>query len=327
MFRFDWHLLTHDDELLVQDFLNESFKRVPRPDFVGEVSFSNFEFGDQPPVVQLLDIAAIPEDILSMLQQSLAPAGAGGDLAATPAPLPHMGAAGPVFDADVEAARREVSNSPSDENASDEKHEFGAGGSGGGGPGGWGGGGGRGSDDDADMMVVVKLMYDGNARFKVHSELLVNFPSPGFGRLPITLYVTKLAFSGTLMLLQFKGRVFVSFKNDNSVGPLKDLSVESEIGDVTRPVLKNARKVEQFIVEQLQKIIQRKLVFPNLLSAKVGRGAAAAAPQPQLHQQLQQQPPPPPHLMPAQQPPSLPQAAPGAHPHAHPHGRAAAPGQ
>jgi len=49
---------------------------------------------------------------------------------------------------------------------------------------------------------------------------------------------------------------------------------QSVIGDTSKAALRNARKVEQFIVEQLQKIIQTKLVFPNLIPARLPAGAA-----------------------------------------------------
>ena len=36
----------------------------------------------------------------------------------------------------------------------------------------------------------------GNTKFKVHSELVINFPVPGFARLPVCLNVHKFVFEG-----------------------------------------------------------------------------------------------------------------------------------
>jgi hypothetical protein len=49
-------------------------------------------------------------------------------------------------------------------------------------------------------------------------------------------------------------------------------------------VLKNIHKAEHFIVEQLQRIIQKKVVFPNLFPTKLPG-------QPSQHQQSQPLPP------------------------------------
>ena len=73
--------------------------------------------------------------------------------------------------------------------------------------------------------------------------------------------------------------MYFTFENDpKSGGPLKDVCVESDIGDADKSVLRNARKVEQFIITQLQTMLREKCVYPRMIPANIaGKGGAAAA--------------------------------------------------
>jgi hypothetical protein len=74
--------------------------------------------------------------------------------------------------------------------------------------------------------------------------------------------------------------MYFTFEPDGKgVGPLKDVCVESEFGDIDKPTLKNAKKVEQFIILQLQTILTEKLVYPRMVLATLApkHGAAAGA--------------------------------------------------
>jgi len=44
---------------------------------------------------------------------------------------------------------------------------------------------------------------------------------------------------------------------------LQDLSIESEIGDPSRQILKNVGKIERFIIDQLRTFIRDTFTLPN----------------------------------------------------------------
>jgi hypothetical protein len=51
--------------------------------------------------------------------------------------------------------------------------------------------------EDDDVQILMKVSYNGDAKFSIHTELVINWPQPGFGRLPISLHVNKCHFDGT----------------------------------------------------------------------------------------------------------------------------------
>ncbi|CAJ0640052.1 13298_t:CDS:2 [Entrophospora sp. SA101] len=99
----------------------------------------------------------------------------------------------------------------------------------------------------------------------ITTELFMNYPSMRFMSLPIRLNVTGFEFSATAVVAFFKNRVnfcFLESKNPEE-SPLKDVHIESEIGDKEKQVLKNVGKLEKFIVNQLRKLIEEDFVFPS----------------------------------------------------------------
>lgn len=222
MFKFRWEVLTKDDAAAAEAWLNSAFKNVELPDYVGPISVSNLSFGDEAPLVQLLNISAL---------------------------------------SDKTAARLSLEDD-------------------------WAGA------CDGDIEMAVRLQYSGNASFRVHSEMVINFPVPDFGRLPITLAVTDCLFTGTARLIKSRNTAYLTFDDESAeeeagsgagregggggggarrppLGPLKSVRIESEIGDANQGTLRNAGLVEEFIVEQLQEIVRKKLVFPNMVGAPV----------------------------------------------------------
>lgn len=49
---------------------------------------------------------------------------------------------------------------------------------------------------DDDVQLTVRVAYSGNAEFRIDSEMVVNWPVPGFARLPISLTARGLVFDG-----------------------------------------------------------------------------------------------------------------------------------
>lgn len=132
---------------------------------------------------------------------------------------------------------------------------------------------------DGDAEVAVKITYRGSASFRLHTELVVNQPAPGFARLPVTLAASALRFDGTARVAKVGSNVFLAFDpDDGGDGPLGDVKLAAEIGDAGQAVLRDASRIEHFIVEQLREIVRNRLVFPNLLSAGLAAGSTVASP-------------------------------------------------
>lgn len=132
-------------------------------------------------------------------------------------------------------------------------------------------------------------------RLTITTSLLINYPSPAFMSLPLTLSVTGFTMrSGLIIALEGEhqrahvclveeeedendttfasataaaggGAAGGSSRKTNSAGMniLPQLTFESEVGEHEKHVLKNVGKVEKFIAEVIRKGLEDELVYPN----------------------------------------------------------------
>ncbi|KAI8370388.1 uncharacterized protein BYT42DRAFT_616942 [Radiomyces spectabilis] len=127
-----------------------------------------------------------------------------------------------------------------------------------------------------DFQAHLLISYTGDMSMTLLTELRMNYPSMMFMSLPIQLCVRRIEFEATAVVayIQSMNRVCVSMLepvNDGSgfrkdVGLeslLKDVHIESIVGDKQKQVLKNVGKIEKFIVDQLRKMLDDELVFPS----------------------------------------------------------------
>ncbi|CAG8499330.1 16160_t:CDS:2 [Acaulospora morrowiae] len=123
-------------------------------------------------------------------------------------------------------------------------------------------------DEDTDAQLHMSINYKGDMRMTVTTELYMNYPSTMFMSLPIRLTVTGFEFSATAAIAYLKRRINFCFlePNDPEESLLKEVHIESEIGDKGKQVLKNIGKLERFIVDQLRKFIDEELMFPSCYS-------------------------------------------------------------
>ncbi|GAA5821663.1 hypothetical protein JCM11251_000958 [Rhodosporidiobolus azoricus] len=129
------------------------------------------------------------------------------------------------------------------------------------------------------LQAHLRLSYSGNLSLGISTSLLINYPSPGFMSLPLSLTLTSLAFEGTLVAA-FEGgkrRIHLSLldpgpvegagagsgKETPGMRLLRSAVVESEVGEADKHVLRNVGKVEKFVLEVARKTIENELVFPN----------------------------------------------------------------
>jgi len=121
---------------------------------------------------------------------------------------------------------------------------------------------------DNDIQIIARIHYEGNPKAYIQAELDFNYPSSSFISLPVRLTLTGLSFSGLALIASIRNRVHFCFldedtDDDNWEHMLRDIHLESEIGDKGKGVLKNVGKVERFLLEQGRKIISEELVFPS----------------------------------------------------------------
>lgn len=157
--------------------------------------------------------------------------------------------------------------------------------------------------DVNDIQLIAEIKYSGNLHIEVVVNLLVNYPSPNFISLPIKLHITDLVIHSIATIAYLKRSIFFSFLCDiddttsdyftlsstnpepsrtpplNSggnfvdymTGPnnreridiIKNIRIESEIGEVENNVLRNVGKVEKFLIDQLRSIIRDEVAWPS----------------------------------------------------------------
>lgn len=122
---------------------------------------------------------------------------------------------------------------------------------------------------DTDIQIIARIRYEGNPRAQIHAELDFNYPSSSFISLPIRLTLTGVSFCGLALVASIRNRVHFCLLEDeeeddeNWEHMLRDIRLESEIGERGKGVLKNVGKVERFLLEQGRRIINEEFVFPS----------------------------------------------------------------
>ncbi|CEI91609.1 Mitochondrial distribution and morphology protein 12 [Rhizopus azygosporus] len=127
---------------------------------------------------------------------------------------------------------------------------------------------------EMDFQVHVLISYKGDMSMTLMTELRMNYPSVMFMSLPIQLCVRSIEFEATAVVayIQSMKRVCVSMLEeeehsgrgkDGIESLLRDVHIESVVGDEQKQVLKNVGKIEKFIVDQLRKMLDDELVFPS----------------------------------------------------------------
>ncbi|KAI9263184.1 hypothetical protein BDA99DRAFT_537194 [Phascolomyces articulosus] len=131
---------------------------------------------------------------------------------------------------------------------------------------------------EMDFQTSMLISYKGDMSMTLLTELRMNYPSMMFMSLPIQLRVKSVEFEATAIVAYIKSmdRVCVSMlepeQSEEHVlrgrevsleSLLREVQIESVVGDKQKQVLKNVGKVEKFIVDQLRKMLDDELVFPS----------------------------------------------------------------
>ncbi|KAF2068960.1 hypothetical protein CYY_009716 [Polysphondylium violaceum] len=126
-----------------------------------------------------------------------------------------------------------------------------------------------GSQSPSGIEARVKFSYDGDAYFMFETELIVNTPTPKFICFPISVKVSSPHFSGIASVIYDTDKVCFCLLSEDGSSPLKDLKLDTQLGDTSQHVLMNLDKLESFIVEQLREQLQKHLVFPNRITLPI----------------------------------------------------------
>lgn len=140
-------------------------------------------------------------------------------------------------------------------------------------------------DDGGGIQFLVELEYKGDMSFEVQADLLLNYPSPGFIKLPVKLKIVDLGIHALAVVAHQDQQVFLSFLCDvdddefddilrnptasrgKRIDIIRSMRIESEIGDdLDGSVLRNVGKVEKFIVEMMRGLLRDELGWPGWIS-------------------------------------------------------------
>ncbi|CDR41237.1 CYFA0S06e04588g1_1 [Cyberlindnera fabianii] len=147
-------------------------------------------------------------------------------------------------------------------------------------------------DRSRDIQFLVELEYKGDVSIELHVDLLLNYPSPGFIKLPVKLRIVDLGIHSLAVISHVNKVVYISFlcdvtdeqfdsllanpqqlvSRDQSYRPridiIRTLKIESEIGDSQGDgsVLRNVGKVEKFLTDMLRQVLRDELAWPGWIS-------------------------------------------------------------
>lgn len=114
---------------------------------------------------------------------------------------------------------------------------------------------------EATLQIEFK---DEALRVEFEGEAVLNVPVAGFLALPLKFTVSRLAIAGKLILAVTPtfDRIFLSFP-----APLTefDLQLSVDVGDSEKHVLRNAAKVERFLLEQIKILVNDRMVLPQFI--------------------------------------------------------------
>ncbi|GAA5839707.1 hypothetical protein JCM5353_006669 [Sporobolomyces roseus] len=276
----DWSALDYHLTQSVTQFLSDAFSSAPRPNFIGPLKVESFSFGDSQPHLELTDIRDVykefQQDQIDQQDQPELQPQPTPNLYPPPIPLsrtrtrsrsPHPKPY-PAYHSDSQTQTHPHSYDPPSPTQSQASLPFAHPNPS------------LSSAPSPSFQVHLHLSYAGTLSLGLSTSLLINYPSPNFMSLPLSLTLTSLALEATLVVA-FEGgnrRIHLSLldpnppiggngaggrKESSGLRILKSAVVESEVGQNDKHVLKNVGKVEKFVLEVARKTLETEIVFPN----------------------------------------------------------------
>ncbi|KAI8909399.1 hypothetical protein DFJ77DRAFT_433549 [Powellomyces hirtus] len=252
-FLINWKLLNDGAEAEgLREFLNARFREIERPPFLGPLKVTELDFGDVPPEVAVVDICDpapefyLPDDPEVEHRDDISESYFYGSHHPSASAAQNFSIPELVIPVESPRLPRRSDHEVALEYAETMRRS-------------------------SDAQIEFEIVYKGNMRLAVKTELIVNQPTPNFMVLPLVLTLTGFHFTASALISYLGDRVNFCFKESDAGSTiLQDLSIDSEVGDGRKQgVLKNVGRIERFIVEQLRKVLQDFLVFPNHQSLKL----------------------------------------------------------
>ncbi|KAI9488516.1 hypothetical protein BDB00DRAFT_772285 [Zychaea mexicana] len=263
----EWSKLDQELAVHVQHFLNRHFKSIAKPAFIGDIEVTAFEWGTESPRIEITNITdPFPEFYEEEHDDNNADdvdnTGNTGSSDNNLNDSSHLSTArstisNPTTTTTSTAATTAANNSPTTSQGNPQHPRL---------------------STEMDFQTSMLISYKGDMSMTLMTELRMNYPSMMFMSLPIQLRIRSIEFESTAIVAYIKSmdRVCVSMlepeQSEEHVlrgrevsleSLLREVQIESIVGDSQKQVLKNVGKVERFIVDQLRKMLDDELVFPS----------------------------------------------------------------
>ena len=131
------------------------------------------------------------------------------------------------------------------------------------------------SANNVSLQLHFRVKYTGDMSIGMQTAIKINFPTISFVSLPLAMKLSAIAFDG-VFVVAYEGdrkRLHISLHNADgldgskarNVSPvhnaraadlLQDVRIESEVGTVDKLVLKDVRKIEQFVLDTARNALQ-----------------------------------------------------------------------
>ncbi|AMD20139.1 HCL012Cp [Eremothecium sinecaudum] len=149
-------------------------------------------------------------------------------------------------------------------------------------------------DKNTDIQFLVELDYKGDMLMEVSAELLLNYPSPKFMRLPVKLSISDIGMHCLCIVAYLQKQLFVSFlcdisdpilDNEESLmdnnGPtfglkglerislIRSIQIKTAIGQQglgEGAILRNVGKLEQFLTDIFKNMIRKEAAWPSWIN-------------------------------------------------------------
>lgn len=113
-----------------------------------------------------------------------------------------------------------------------------------------------------DTQIEVHVQYQGDIVMHLKVDLALNYPSPSFVTLPIEMTLSELEIDAVAVLAYIDAKLHVSLL-EGPESPMKNLKIESRIGEQAKVSLNDVEKIEKFMLKEVQDMVERELVFPS----------------------------------------------------------------
>ncbi|AET38555.1 ERMES complex subunit MDM12 Ecym_3041 [Eremothecium cymbalariae DBVPG len=150
-------------------------------------------------------------------------------------------------------------------------------------------------DRKSDLQFLVEVDYKGDMLIEISAELVLNYPSPNFMRLPVKLTISDIGLHSLCLISYLQNQLFISFLCDvsdpilddaetilDTTGPtflgsksldrislIRSMKIQTEIGqqDVGEgTILRSVGKLEQFLSDIFKNMLRKEAAWPSWIN-------------------------------------------------------------